>query len=72
MGNILIWQEVETLEQLADEARAQLKTIEDLEEVEEWLSGETITQWLEEELRLVLKSIIRAHENSVFYKKESK
>ena len=65
---IKIWDEVETLENLADEARAQLKTIEDLDELEEWLESETITEWLHEELRLVLKSIIRTHENSLFTK----
>ena len=64
-NKILIWQEVETLEQLADEAKAQLGTIEDLAEVEEWLSGETITQWLEEELRLVLNTIISVYKRSL-------
>ena len=39
----------------------EIDTVEDLEEVEEWLSGETITQWLEEELRLVLNAIISVY-----------
>ena len=66
MGNkILTWQEVETLEELAQEAKAQLSMIKDLADIEEWLENETITQWLEEELRLVLKAIIKVSKRSL-------
>ena len=59
---IRTWDEVETLEELAQEARAQLETINDLEELEKWLMSETITQWLENEVRLVFEAILRVYD----------
>jgi len=52
---------INTIEELVEEARTMLLTIEDLAEVERSLGNETIEQWLEGELSLILNTIIEIY-----------
>ena len=62
--DLTVLQGIETLQQLSDEAKSILSTMEDLDEVEQGLSNETITQWLETELDLVLRTIIKVNKKN--------